>query len=87
MLPTCAWCAAVHAAGGDGGLFGGLKQAFGSPGKQQQPQQQQQQQQQTPKQQQQQQQQQAPARAAGTVAAPEFPPYQVFRKGAAYDLR
>jgi hypothetical protein len=26
-------------------------------------------------------------RAAGTVAAPELPPYQVFKKGAVYDLR
>jgi hypothetical protein len=59
----------VHAAG-DGGLFDGLKQAFGKPDKQQQ-----------------QQQQQPAARAAGTVAAPEFPPYQVFKKGAVYDLR
>jgi hypothetical protein len=72
--------AGVHAAG-DGGLFGGLKQAFSKPDKQQPQQQQQQQKQQPP------QQQQPAARAAGTVAAPEFPPYQVFKKGAVYDLR
>ncbi|WIA08929.1 hypothetical protein OEZ85_008346 [Tetradesmus obliquus] len=75
--------AAPPAAGGEGGLFGGLKQAFSNPGKQQQ----QQQQQQAPQQQPTPQQQQPPPRAAGTVAAPEFPPYQVFKKGAVYDLR